>query len=76
MMVSALRNLEAEEAFLNRRFNEEMAASRAARSPFARRAHAELACRYAVRVANLERQRFNTQHELPFTPPRKMASAS
>jgi hypothetical protein len=66
--------VETEHAFLCRRFNEEMAMSRLAHSLPVERVHAELACRYATRLADLEKHLDDSQCELPFLEGLALAS--
>lgn len=74
MRTRRLRLVETELVFLERRFEEEMAASRASPSELARRAHAEMACRYAVRISQLEHEE-PLEPELPFTFEKRLARA-
>ena len=74
MRTRTLRLVEAEEVFLERRFDEEMAASRSSPSELARRAHAEMACRYAVRISERESKE-PVEPELPFAFEERRACA-
>lgn len=74
MRTRKLRLVETEQVFLERRFEEEMTASRASPSELARRAHAEMACRYAVRISELKNQE-HLEPELPFTFEKRAAGA-
>ena len=75
MRTRRLRLVETEHAFLSRRFEEEMAASRASPFKLACRAHAEMACRYAVRISELENEK-PLEPELPFTFAKRLAQSA
>jgi hypothetical protein len=75
MRTRRLRLVETEHAFLSRRFEEEMAASRASPFRIACRAHAEMACRYAVLISELENKE-SLEPELPFTFDRRLAQSA
>jgi hypothetical protein len=74
MTVPKLTLVETDFTYWGRRFEQEMAASRAAASLRGRRIHAELACRYAVKVSQILKRAEGVQGELPFCEGLALAS--